>query len=145
MQQTENYLLVPRVMDRAVGVNPTVTLLAIAGFGALLGLPGAVLAIPLAAIVQLLVDRYLLSPEAMEPEHPERRDAVSILRYHVQELVQDIRLQVRHKTDATTSTNDRLEEAIEAIAQDLDLSLAQEAAGGEGQPQPNGSAKGDLP
>jgi hypothetical protein len=29
IQQTENYLLVPRIMDRAVGVHPIVTLLAI--------------------------------------------------------------------------------------------------------------------
>ena len=63
IQQSENYLLVPRIMDRSVGVNAVVTLLAIAGFSALEGLAGAVLAIPMAAIIQLLLDRYVLGAD----------------------------------------------------------------------------------
>ena len=37
MQQAENYLLVPRIMDKSVGVHPMVTLLAIAAFGSVIG------------------------------------------------------------------------------------------------------------
>ena len=75
MQQAESYLLVPRIMDKSVGVHPLVTLLAIAAFGSVLGLAGAVLAIPLAAIVQMLLNRFLLVPVAAEPRKPLGRGA----------------------------------------------------------------------
>lgn len=128
MQQTENYLLVPRVMDHSVGVHPIVTLLAIAGFGSLLGWMGAVLAIPLAAICQTFLERLLLSPEAMKPVEPAGRDSVSILRYQTQELERDIRLQLRNKMVAATPGNDRLEETIEGIARDLSEGLSDATA-----------------
>ena len=60
IQQFENYVLVPRIMDKSVGVNPMMTLLSIVGFGTLFGLLGAVLAIPLAAVLQTLLDHFLL-------------------------------------------------------------------------------------
>jgi predicted PurR-regulated permease PerM len=126
IQQLENYVLVPRVMDRAVGVNGLVTLLAIAGFGSLLGIAGAVLAIPLAAIIQLLLERYLLSREALEPPRVVARDAGGRLRYQLQQLVQDVRLYVRDKSEATSGRNDTVEERIEALAHDLDKALADE-------------------
>jgi predicted PurR-regulated permease PerM len=124
IQQSENYLLVPRVMDRSVGVNPVVTLLAIAGFSALEGLAGAVLAIPMAAIIQLLLDRYILRPEALEPEPPANRDAIGRLRYEAQGLVQEVRLHMREKEAPSSGRNDRIEETIETIAQQLDQALA---------------------
>ncbi|HHX65420.1 MAG TPA: AI-2E family transporter, partial [Chloroflexi bacterium] len=71
-----NYLLVPRVMTRTVGVNPVVTLLALAAFGALFGFAGAVLAIPMAAIVQLILDYAIVDPDE-EGATPAGRDRVS--------------------------------------------------------------------
>ena len=60
IQQAEGHLLVPRVMDKAVGVSPVVTILAILAFSTLFGLPGAVLAIPLAALIQILLNYAVL-------------------------------------------------------------------------------------
>ena len=57
IQVAESNLLVPRVMDKAVGVNAIVSLLAIAAFGALFGFAGALLAVPLAAVLQILFSR----------------------------------------------------------------------------------------
>ncbi|MCW2617487.1 MAG: hypothetical protein JWR28_636 [Modestobacter sp.] len=51
----EDYLLVPRVMNRAVNVPPVLTIVALLIGGALLGVVGAFLAIPAAAAVQLVV------------------------------------------------------------------------------------------
>jgi predicted PurR-regulated permease PerM len=124
IQQFESNLLVPRLMDRSVGVNAIVTLLAIAGFTTLLGLAGAVLAIPMAAIIQLLLDRWLLSAEALEPPQPAGRDAVSLLRYQARQLVHDVRLTSRAKESAATRRSDRLEDAIESLARDLDEQLS---------------------
>lgn len=130
IQQVENYLLVPRIMDRAVGIHAFVTLLAMIAFGALFGILGAILAIPLAAIVQLIVDRYVLNREKLEPPPPEGRDRISRLRFELQSLIQDVRLLVRHKPPGNEVHSDTLEEAIEAMAIELDKSLASEESAG---------------
>jgi predicted PurR-regulated permease PerM len=54
-QQVENYLVYPRVMRRAVDVPASVTVMAALIGGALLGVVGALLAIPVAAAVLLVV------------------------------------------------------------------------------------------
>jgi predicted PurR-regulated permease PerM len=124
IQQLEGNLLVPRVMNKAVGVNGLVTILSLVGFTSLLGLPGALLAIPIAAIIQLLLDRFVLGPAAIEPEAPDGRDYLSKLRYEAQELVRDVRRQIRNKEEETTDHTDAVEDEIEAIATDLDSILA---------------------
>ena len=54
-QQIENYLLYPRIMQRSVDVSPAATVVAVLVGGALLGVLGALLAIPIAAAVQLVL------------------------------------------------------------------------------------------
>ena len=54
-QQFENYVVYPRVMRRAVDVPAPVTVVAVLLGGALLGIVGALLAIPVAAAVLLVV------------------------------------------------------------------------------------------
>ncbi len=51
----EDYLLNPRVLRRTVDVSPLVTVIAVVLGGALLGIVGAVVAVPAAAAVQLLL------------------------------------------------------------------------------------------
>jgi hypothetical protein len=114
-------------MDRSVGVNPVVTLLALLTFTSFLGLPGAILAVPLAAIFQMLVDRFLLGPDAVEQEPPAGRDYINRLRYETQGLVQDIRKQIRRKGQDPVRGTDGIRDEIEAIARDLDSILAQAA------------------
>jgi predicted PurR-regulated permease PerM len=46
IQQLESNVLIPRIMDKSVGVNPIVSILSIIAFGTVFGLPGALLAIP---------------------------------------------------------------------------------------------------
>jgi predicted PurR-regulated permease PerM len=120
IQLLENYLLVPRVMDESVGVRPMVTLLALATFTSLLGLAGAVLAIPVAAIVQLLLDHFVLQPALNDHAPPAGRSHVSVLRYKVQELASDVRKQLKDKDEEADDTADGMEDTLEAIARDLD-------------------------
>lgn len=54
-QQVENYVLYPRVMKRSVDVSPAATVVAVLIGGSLLGVLGALLAIPLAAALQLVL------------------------------------------------------------------------------------------
>jgi predicted PurR-regulated permease PerM len=132
IQLSENHLLVPRVMNKAVGVNPVVSLLAFAAFSSLFGLAGALLAIPMAVLIQILLDRFVLAPESLTPEAPQGRDRFSVLRYEVMELVRDVRKQVRVKEGDVLDEPDEVEDAIEAIANDLDSILALEESGEEG-------------
>lgn len=132
IQALENNLLVPRVMKRSVGINPIITLLALATLSSLLGLPGALLAVPIAAIVQLLLNRYLLAPGAIETQVPVGRDQLSLIRYETQELVEDVRKQLRIRPDQTDDLTDHYEDEIESILADLD-SMLQELSG-EGTP-----------
>lgn len=53
----EDYLLVPRVMRQAVNVSPVVTILAVLIGGALLGIVGALVAIPVAASIKLVLEQ----------------------------------------------------------------------------------------
>jgi predicted PurR-regulated permease PerM len=54
-QQFENYVLQPRVMKRAVDVAPVVTIVSALLGAALLGVVGALVAVPLAAGIQLIL------------------------------------------------------------------------------------------
>jgi len=55
-QQFENHVLVPKVMEHQVGVSPTTVIIALLVGGTLLGIPGALLAVPTAAALQVVFD-----------------------------------------------------------------------------------------
>jgi len=133
IQQVENSVLVPRVMRKAVGVNPFVSLLAIFAFSSLFGIAGALMAIPIAAIIQLLLDRFVFHPGTMESEVSAGRDYTSRLRYEAQDLAQDLRKQARLKkggSDLRVKQTDQVLDEIEAITTDLDSLLAQVGTSG---------------
>jgi predicted PurR-regulated permease PerM len=133
IQQIENGLLVPRVMRKAVGVNPFVSLLAIFAFSSWLGPGGVLMAIPMAAILQILFDRFIFHPAAMEPEVSAGRDYASRLRYEAHALAQDLRKQARLKkegSDLRVGQVDQVMDEIETLATDLDALLAQVRASG---------------
>jgi hypothetical protein len=127
IQQLENSILVPRVMRKAVGVNPFVTLLALFAFGSLLGVAGALMAIPMAAIVQLVLNRFVFDPGAKEPAITAGRNYAGRLRYEAQALTQDLSNQARYTqkgSDQDVRQLDQVMDEIEAIAIDLDTLLA---------------------
>lgn len=64
-QQLENHVLVPRIMSRQVGVSPAVVIVALLIGGSLWGLIGAVLAVPTAAVIQVLFEE--LTIDVSEP------------------------------------------------------------------------------
>lgn len=59
IQQLENHIIVPQVMKRAVGLNPLVVILAIAIGGRLLGVGGALLAVPIVVVLQIIFQDIL--------------------------------------------------------------------------------------
>lgn len=59
-QQVENYLIYPRVMKRSVDINPAAAIIGALVGGTLLGIVGALLAIPVTAAIQLIVREVVL-------------------------------------------------------------------------------------
>jgi len=128
IQQLENSLLVPRIMKKAVGVNPFVTLLALFAFSSLFGLAGALMAIPIAAIIQLVLNHFVFHQVTVEMEVSDGRDYASRLRYEAQDLAQDLRKQARIKkrgSDLAIKQIEQVMDEIETITTDLDSLLAQ--------------------
>lgn len=118
----ENYLLVPRVMDESVGVHPVVTLVAITGLVAAVGLLGGILAIPLAAVVQVVLTRFVFESAATTSDA--RRDHVGVLKYQAQELLDDLHSQWREMPDTPASSlADRTEQTVEGVVLELNRVL----------------------
>lgn len=137
IQFVENYVLAPRILGHSVGVNPIVTLLALVTFTSLLGFAGALLAIPLAAVFQIFLDRILLNPEALEEDIPQGRDQLSVIRVELQELSSDVRKKIREKDDETGENEDQVEDFLEKIAADLDQVLVDASRRGNSHPGGN--------
>jgi hypothetical protein len=63
-------------MTSSMGVNPIVILLSLVTFSAVFGFPGALLALPLAAIIQMGLERIIQSANGYEP--PVRPDELNL-------------------------------------------------------------------
>ena len=60
IQQFENNIIVPRVMKKAVGFNPLLTMGAIFVGGKMFGVVGALLAVPVVLILQVIIPKFFL-------------------------------------------------------------------------------------
>jgi predicted PurR-regulated permease PerM len=58
-QMLENYVIVPRLMKRVVGLSPVITIAAIIAGSMAFGLLGAVVAVPVVKTISIIVDEYL--------------------------------------------------------------------------------------
>jgi predicted PurR-regulated permease PerM len=58
-QQLENNLIQPQIQKRTVNVHPFITIVAVLFGGTLMGVLGAIVAIPVAASIQILVREYV--------------------------------------------------------------------------------------
>lgn len=157
IQMAENNIIVPRVMVKTVGVNPIVTLLAITAFTLLFGIAGALLAIPLAAMIQVFIDRYMFDVDnrmqeafetnvAVEPGGgaflaTSGRSYVDVMRSEALELAQDVRKQQRTSEADTPPQVAAIEDLIEQTAVEISALLAALA---QQAPTTGGAATSDL-
>lgn len=74
VQQLENNILVPKVMERAVGLHPILVMVGVLAGGVLYGILGIVIAVPLVAAMQVLTMRlvvpWLIAHMGDEPVPP---------------------------------------------------------------------------
>jgi predicted PurR-regulated permease PerM len=126
IHQLESNFFGPRVMKRTMNMRPLVTLLALTAFGTLFGILGALIALPLASVIQLLLDRFVIEAPARY-DGGEDRDRIGVIRYETQALIDDVRKIIRQKEGDTPAAQDEPEtpeDTLEAIALDLDSLLA---------------------
>ncbi len=130
IQLLENTVLVPRIMKSSMGVNPIVVLLSLIAFSSVFGFAGALLALPLAAIIQLTVSRAVVTA-AESAKHVEDREVqIQTLMEESQELMQTI-YETSNKNPAFRDLpeEDRLE--IYNLAEELNQVLSQMKKEGE--------------
>jgi predicted PurR-regulated permease PerM len=63
-QQIENYVLQPTIIGKAAQVSGFTVLTSVLAFGALFGLIGAIIGVPIAAALQILVDELTAARRA---------------------------------------------------------------------------------
>ena len=90
IQMLENAVLVPRVMKNSMGVNPIIVLLSLIAFSSVFGFAGALLAMPMAAIIQLLVSRVVVTAAESSRQAEDKEKQVQSLINESQELMQMI-------------------------------------------------------
>ena len=72
-QQIENYFIQPRVMGRTINMSAALVIIAVLIGGTLLGPVGAILAIPMAAIVKVVLHELFVEDRIQEVQEEERR------------------------------------------------------------------------
>ena len=75
VQQLEGHVLQPLIMGRAVAIHPLAVIVAIATGVVLAGIIGALVAVPIVAVLNTGV-RHLAARRADEPEPPPPEDVV---------------------------------------------------------------------
>jgi predicted PurR-regulated permease PerM len=63
VHQLEGYVLVPKIMEKSVGVSPLVVLVAITIGAKLLGVVGVIISVPFVITLQVLAKEYFLDKE----------------------------------------------------------------------------------
>ncbi|MGI8689910.1 MAG: AI-2E family transporter [Thermomicrobiales bacterium] len=77
LQQIEGNILVPRIQGDAIGLSPLTVILAILAGAKLAGPVGGILAVPISAIIQVLVHDLLIARETTEHDDIDRILAVA--------------------------------------------------------------------
>jgi predicted PurR-regulated permease PerM len=118
LQLIENNVLIPRIMHHAVGVSALVGLLAVLAFGTLYGILGVLIAIPMTAVIQVLLDTMVVNAEPVAQPGGLVGSPWADLRARVRALRQQARVRQRRSTTicslALAQRGDRTSQAAPA-------------------------------
>ena len=130
IQMLENVFLVPRIMKSSTGVNPIIVLLSLIAFSSVFGFAGALLALPLAALIQLFVSRVVLLAAESASQAENRKIQLQRMLDESQKLMETI-YETSNKNPAfrTLPEADRLE--LYSLAEELNQTLSQIRKEGE--------------
>lgn len=130
IQMLENVFLVPRIMKSSAGVNPIIVLLSLIAFSSVFGFAGALLALPLAALIQLFISRVVLIAAETARQAQEREQQLKVIINESQKLMETI-YETSNKNPAFKALpeEDRLE--LYSLAEELNRTLSQGEKEGE--------------
>jgi predicted PurR-regulated permease PerM len=130
IQMLENVFLVPRIMKSSTGVNPIIVLLSLIAFSSVFGFAGALLALPLAAIIQLFVSRVVLLAAESASQAENRKIQFQAMLDESQKLMETI-YETSNKNPAFRALPeaDRLE--LYSLTEELNQTLSQIKKEGE--------------
>ena len=66
VQSTQDLLLVPKIMGKAMGLNPAIILLSLSVWGALFGIIGMIIALPATTLLISYYTRFVINDESFE-------------------------------------------------------------------------------
>lgn len=72
-----DYLLTPKIMGKTLGLNPAIILLSLSVWGALLGIIGMIIALPVTSLLIAYYKRYILSETKEIPSKTTRSEPIS--------------------------------------------------------------------
>lgn len=74
VQCIQDLILTPKIMGRAMGLNPAIILLSLSVWGCLLGFMGMIIALPLTTLLLSYYDLYVVRRSGLEPILPDTPD-----------------------------------------------------------------------
>jgi predicted PurR-regulated permease PerM len=77
-QQLENYVIAPRIMKRAVDMSPAAVIVALLVGGSLAGFVGALLSLPIAAIVKIIARELYVSDRIEEVKEADQQSGLHL-------------------------------------------------------------------
>lgn len=125
IQLLENAWLVPRIMKDSMGINPIIILLSLVAFSSVFGFPGALLALPLAALIQLIINRVVHAADEANGHIPQREISIQSLIEENRQLLQMTYTDSGNGNPPGREIPENLRVEINSIAQDVDELLRQ--------------------
>ena len=124
LQLVESNVLIPRIMDRAVGVSALVGLVAILAFGTLYGILGVIIAIPMTAVIQVLLDTLVINAETFAEPAGLVGSPWEDLRARVRALRQQARVRLRARTSRMGTDLATTDHVVDAVDQQIEVAVA---------------------
>jgi predicted PurR-regulated permease PerM len=125
IQSVENVYLLPRVMNKSMGVNPIIILLSMVAFGSVFGLAGVLLALPLAAILQFVINRIVTSPDNLNDNAELQEGDIQPLVYESEKLIRTLQGVSSNGSTAFQELPETAQLEIQTLVQELHEFLTQ--------------------
>jgi predicted PurR-regulated permease PerM len=125
VQTLEGYVLIPRIMSRAVGVSALVGLIGVLAMGMLYGIMGVFIAIPVIGVLQVVGERLMFEPQPMGAATDE---PLSGLDARVQALRHRVRRRLRTRESRMGIDPSEPDHVVDAVDQEIETAVDRLAA-----------------
>lgn len=120
IQVLENNVLIPRIMEHAVGVSALVGLVSVLAFGTLYGILGVFIAIPVMAVVQVLLEALVHEREPVTLPEDNETSPWGNLRSRLRALRQESRERLRARETRMGIDPDSADHVVDAMDQQIE-------------------------